>query len=117
MINAEIVIRSRKPRRPPFTISGTLPFPGSPLAITPRVYWAESGWKVDDSEWMITHVPSGFNLGAYVWERPNEALAVLLQCDPTFPAWAFLTGMQGDSATMACREKFKMAFPEAAEDA
>jgi hypothetical protein len=55
----------------------------------------------------ITHVPTGFNLGGLVWDSPNAALAVLLQCDPTFAAWAFANGEKDDVATRACYAKFR----------
>lgn len=107
MIEARITTRSRNATIPPAVDRvAFVPFPGSPLAVANQVVWGRARWK-ETNEWCIVHVPTGYQLGGAVWDTSEEAMAVLVRCDPSFPAWRAATGETNDSATIACRMKFK----------
>lgn len=117
-----VTLRSRTPDVPLFETHGYVPTLDSPLAVTRFALYDKLAeqWAQDESDpgYMITHRPTGFYLGtglaeglaeagAVVWDTLPEAWAVLLRCDPSFPAWSIAD--KDEAARVACRTKFKWA--------
>jgi hypothetical protein len=107
-----VQIRSRDASAPLYPCSGIVPYLGSPLAVaSDAIYSALSKKWEAKGGWIIVHVPTGYALGHEVtWNTQEEAMAVLMACDPAFAAWPLANGdMTGDAATKACKYKFKVA--------
>ncbi len=104
-----VILRSRDdPGVPAHETQGWVPAPDCPLAITRVFNWKGSRW-FEDKKWRVTHRPTGWGLGQNAWSTRKEAEAVLLACDPDFPAWVVCTGAKDDPATVACAVKFRAA--------
>lgn len=94
----------------PITIDGLAPFADCVLAVTPVYDWTDHGWhKRKRGGFYITHCPTGYQLGNYIFKTREEALAALERCDPTFPAWP-LASDDNPVARMACHAKFRAAM-------
>lgn len=91
---------------PPYTADGLVPFPDSPLAVTRVHIHTNSVWAERDG-FCIAHRPTGLQLGSRRWSSEAEAMAVLLKCEPEFPAWPIAGTNEGAKA--ACKFKFRMA--------
>src|SRR4051812_7330368 len=108
MIPTRVTVRSPDPELPPFEVDAWVPFEGSPLAVTRVCIWEShnDGWKeAAATRWIITHVPTGYNLGHREWTTKLKAFEALEACDPRFPAWAFATRDPDSAATKACKAK------------
>jgi len=113
MTPTTITLRSDYKYAPPFEAQGFVPFDGSPLAVTHAAScdmtkkpptWSER------RKWRITHVATGHRLGDAEWATAEEAMAVLLRCDPAFAAWRMVQAGVPDAALVACQVKFRSAM-------
>jgi hypothetical protein len=113
--SVHLVLRSHESDIPPFEVLGFVPFDDCPLAVTQQIYFDRLKrhwfpWDPDDG-YKITHRATGFNLGEKDrWFSVDEAMAVLMRCDPDFPGWQ-LAGTN-EAAKAACHLKFKWAIQE-----
>lgn len=100
-------------RLPPYEIDGFVPFVGCPLAVSRDFEWDGDAWQECEG-WVISHVPTGYRLGEdKSWRTAEKAMAVLMRCNPSFPAWAFAKGGPAtDSATRACWPLWRAAIAE-----
>lgn len=113
MISVRVRIVSTQPGTPaPIEVDGFVPDVASPLAVTPVATWSISSWTVHDGRWQITHRATGLNLGGREFDTREAAMAVLVRCEPAFPAWAAVKAGVADAAMMACRYKFRVATQE-----
>lgn len=130
MHSVPVTLRTRALGGKPYPTTGLAPTPDSPLCVTPFVLWDAHAKKhsendPDDPGFCITHRPTGLSLGSglndkalvrgvwvdvaeaqgYVFDTVDEAMAVLVKCEPDFPGWA-LAG-DNEAAREACKTKFK----------
>jgi len=92
-------------------VDGFTPSASCPLAVTKLWYHSERKW-IRANTWCIVHRPTGKTLGAKEWMTMEAAFAILLKCDPDFPAWPLAKGFPDDPATAACKYKFRVACCE-----
>lgn len=97
---------------PPHETVGFIPHATSPLAVTHVAVWSEidKSWH-ERSNFLITHIPTGYHLDDKEFDTVDEAMAFLIALDPDFPAWPLANGhgKEHDPATMACFQKFRLA--------
>ena len=113
MIRVPLTIRSDDVTRPPYETEGFVPDADCPLAAHLYAVWdeADSKWH-DGVQWQITHRRTGFSLGKGTFRDRDEAIAVLMRCEPSFPAWQAVQAGVVDAAMLACRYKFRAAIQE-----
>lgn len=100
---------------PSFKVNGTVPFAGSPLAVTHVTVWDAVRTKWREAEtFQIVHISTGYQLGCKEFDTASEAMAFLMLCEPDFPAWPLAMRVEGDLARMACHQKFKLAEQQSA---
>jgi len=106
-----VTLESRAEDMDGLDVEGYVPFADCPIAVTPFYvrHHGDTMWEGTD-KWCISQRRTGFNLGRETWNSKEDAMAVLLRCDPTFPAWPLATGADDCRATQACRVKFREAL-------
>jgi hypothetical protein len=111
MQKVPVTVRSDDSTVPLYQTVGFAPSEACPLAVTNVcTFDYDAGtWSEDITRWRVSHRPSGYHIGKLHWPTFDEAAAVLLACDPDFPAWPLATGAEDCAATIACRMKFRMA--------
>jgi hypothetical protein len=110
MIPVTVTLRSDDGRMTPHQTEGFAPNETCALAVAQvHVEDSHNGWKCVKGRWNIIHRPTGFHVGKMEWNTAQEAFAVLLGCNPEFPAWLMAAGTAGDMATMACKSFYRAA--------
>lgn len=110
-----VTMRSKDRSITPNEIEGFVPYSSCPLAIHLAYSWdSHKDWKLvkgdgSNTWWMITHRPTGFNLGFIECPEKEQAQQLLMASAPAFPGWWLATGDSGDPATSACRVWFRAA--------
>lgn len=111
MIGVTVTIRSKDAMIPAQDVEGFVPAPADcPLAVTRRHTWRRARWHADDEDgWCIVHRSSGLALGEVTWDTRELAMAALLHCDPSFPAWPQCGADHEAPANVACKAMFRAA--------
>lgn len=109
LLATTVTIRDRDTAIPAAEVCAFAPagLPESPLAVTNCHRFNGDEWT-ETPGFCLTHRPTGFRIGVKEkWDTVEEAMVVLLRCEPDFPAWNVAGSNAG--ALEACRYKWRCA--------